>query len=145
MSKNQNKIPISAAGYSSTPLLKKLGLKETFRIRLVHPPEGYFQWLGADISSQIVASKEVPDWVHVFAATRQVFEKEMASLKNAWQKNPRLIIWASWYKKSSGIPTDLTEDIIRDYALTNGLVDIKVCAVSQQWSGLKLVVPLSKR
>ena len=62
-----------------------------------------------------------------------------------WQKNTSLIVWVSWYKKSSGMSTDLTEDVIRNYALSHGLVDIKVCAVSDLWSGLKLVVPLSKR
>jgi len=134
-----------AAGYSGTPLLKKLGLTEGLRVRLIHPPDDYFQWLGTDISSQIVSSTEPPDWVHVFARTRLVFEKEMSTLKAVWQKNPRLVIWASWHKKSSGIPTDLTEHVIRGYALGNGLVDVKVCAVSEQWSGLKLVVPLSKR
>ncbi|MES1160634.1 MAG: DUF3052 domain-containing protein [Bacteroidota bacterium] len=134
-----------AAGYSGTPLLKKLGLAEGLRVWLVHPPDDYFQWLGTNISAQIVASKELPDWVHVFAKTRLIFEKEMSLLKGVWQKNPRLVIWASWYKKSSGVPTDLTEDGIRGYALSNGLVDVKVCAVSEQWSGLKLVVPLSKR
>ena len=134
-----------AAGYSGTPLLKKLGLKEGLRVRLLHPPEGYYEWLGTDLSSQICSSREVPDWVHVFAASHRVFEKEMAALKGAWQKNPRLVIWVSWYKKSSGVASDLTEDSIRGYALSNGLVDVKVCAVSEQWSGLKLVVPLSKR
>jgi len=55
------------------------------------------------------------------------------------------VIWVSWYKKSSGIATDVTEDVIRNYALKNNLVDVKVCAVSEVWSGLKLVVPLAKR
>jgi hypothetical protein len=112
-------------------------------VRLIHPPADYFQWLQADISPQLCSSKELPDWVHLFAANRSAFEKGMQSLKAL--KNPRLVIWVSWYKKSSGVPTDLTEDIIRGYALQNGLVDSKVCAVSEQWSGLKLVVPLSKR
>lgn len=58
---------------------------------------------------------------------------------------PTAIIWVSWYKKSAGIPTDITEDVIRNYALRNDLVDVKVCAVSDIWSGLKLVVPLAKR
>jgi hypothetical protein len=132
-------------GYSGTPLLKKLGLKEGLRVWLINPPDDYFQWLEADISSQICPSKELPDWVHLFAATQAAFGKGMQSLKPAYKKNPRLVIWVSWYKKSSGISTDLTEDIIRGYALQNGLVDIKVCAVSEKWSGLKLVVPLSQR
>jgi hypothetical protein len=69
----------------------------------------------------------------------------MRSLAPLLKRNPGIVIWVSWYKKSSGIATDLTEDLIRGHALDNGLVDIKVCAVSEQWSGLKLVVPLNKR
>ena len=61
------------------------------------------------------------------------------------EKNKQVMVWVSWYKKSAGIATDMTEDVIRNYALQNGLVDIKVCAVSEQWSGLKLVVPKSLR
>jgi hypothetical protein len=133
------------AGYSGTPLLKKLGLKPDLKIWLIHPPDGYFQWLEADISAQVCKSKELPDWVHLFASSRQEFEKQMPRINAAAAKNPKLVIWASWYKKSSGIPTDLTEDIIRGWALRNDLVDVKVCAVSEQWSGLKLVVPLNKR
>ncbi len=133
------------SGYSGTPLLKKLGWKEGLKIRLLHPPDDYFQLLGADISSQICRSGEDPDWVHLFAATRKDFEQAMRSLKSACQKNPGIVIWVSWYKKSSGIATDLTEDTIRGYALKNSLVDIKVCAVNELWSGLKLVVPVRLR
>ena len=69
----------------------------------------------------------------------------MAALQPIWKKNTGVTIWVSWYKKSSGIASDLTEDTIRNYALANGLVDVKVCAVSELWSGLKLVVPVTKR
>jgi hypothetical protein len=131
--------------YPGMPLLKKLGLKPAWKIWLIHPPDDYFQWLEADISSQLAKPKELPDWVHLFASSRHIFEKEMPRITAAAAKNPKLVIWASWYKKSSGIPTDLTEDHIRGWALRNGLVDVKVCAVSGQWSGLKLVVPLNKR
>jgi hypothetical protein len=73
------------------------------------------------------------------------FTKEMKTLVATATKNTSLIIWVSWYKKRAGIKTDITEDTIRNYALANGLVDVKVCAVSNEWSGLKLVVPLAKR
>jgi hypothetical protein len=136
---------MATAGYSGTPLLKKLGLKQDHKVWLLHPPDKYFDWLDEDISTQVCGPKQVPDWVHLFAANLAVFEKGMRSLVPVWRKNPRLVIWVSWYKKASGITTDLTEDLIRGYALDNGLVDIKVCAVSDQWSGLKLVVPLNKR
>lgn len=136
---------MAITGYSGTPLLKKLGLKDEHRVWLLHSPEGYFDWLERDISTQVCGPKQVPDFVHLFAANQAAFEKSMRSLAPVWRKNPQLVIWVSWYKKSSGVPTDLTEDLIRGYALDNGLVDIKVCAVSDQWSGLKLVVPLNKR
>ncbi|HEV2353644.1 MAG TPA: hypothetical protein VGR89_05340 [Puia sp.] len=133
------------AGYSGTPLLKKLGLKDDLRIRLLHQPADYFQLLETDVSGQLAGPGQVPDFVHLFASSRAVFEKEMRVLAKVWKANPRVVIWVSWYKKSSGIATDLTEDLVRGYALKNGLVDIKVCAVSESWSGLKLVVPLDKR
>jgi hypothetical protein len=134
------------AGYSGTPLLKKLGLKEDHRVWLLgQPPDDYFGLLEKDISSQICSAREIPDWVHLFAKSRSAFEKGMQKLQTAYKENPQLVIWVSWYKKSSGIATDLTEDIIRGYALQNGLVDIKVCAVNEHWSGLKLVVPVSRR
>ena len=69
----------------------------------------------------------------------------MKKLKAVYRVNPKVVIWVSWYKKSAGIPTDVTEDTIRNYALKNDLVDIKVCAVSEVWSGLKLVVQKAKR
>jgi hypothetical protein len=136
---------MATAGYSGTPLLKKLGIKETHRVWLLHAPDDYLDWLETDISAQVCGPGQVPDFVHLFAADWSTFVKSMRSLAPAWKKNPQLVIWVSWYKKSSGIATDLTEDGIRGYALDNGLVDIKVCAVSEQWSGLKLVVPLNKR
>jgi hypothetical protein len=126
-------------------LLKKLGLKEDQRVWLLHPPDNYFHLLEVDISSQVCGREEVPDWVHLFAASKKVFEQGMRSLAAVCRKNPRIVVWVSWYKKSSGMASDMTEDVIRGYALSNGLVDIKVCAVSELWSGLKLVVPLNKR
>jgi hypothetical protein len=136
---------MATAGYSGTPLLKKLGLKEDQRVWLLHPPDNYFGLLEVDISAQVCGAEEVPDWVHLFAASRRAFEDGMRALKAVCRKNPRIVVWVSWYKKSSGMATDMTEDVIRGYALSNGLVDIKVCAVSELWSGLKLVVPLNKR
>ena len=126
-------------------MLKKLGLKEDQKIWLLDPPANYFRLLDADISSRGCERRECPDWVHLFAVDIRAFEHGMRSLAAVVRKNPRIVIWVSWYKKSSGMATDLTEDAIRGYALSNGLVDIKVCAVSELWSGLKLVVPLNKR
>ena len=133
------------AGYSGTPLIKKLGIKGDIKVLLLHAPANYLELLSQDISAQICRKNELPGLVHLFVTSKKQFENEMQSLQAVWQKNPQLVIWVSWYKKSAGIPTDITEDTIRNYALANGLVDVKVCAVSEVWSGLKLVVPLAKR
>jgi len=138
-------ILMATAGYSGTPLWKKLGIKPDSKIRLINPPDNYAQLLEADISGQMSREKSVPDLVHLFVTSNKEFEKEMRGLSKALQQNPDLVIWVSWFKKSSGINTDLTEDVIRNFALKNNLVDVKVCAVNDIWSGLKLVVPLAKR
>jgi uncharacterized protein YijF (DUF1287 family) len=112
---------------------------------LIQCPENYFDLIGLDISDQVCRKNDVPDLVHLFVKTSKEFEATMKNLKIDCKKNPNITIWVSWYKKSAKIPTDITEDTIRNYALKNGLVDVKVCAVSDIWSGLKLVVPLVKR
>jgi hypothetical protein len=132
-----------SAGYSGTSLLKKLGIKEDMKIKLIGQPAEYFDLLEMNISSQICKKNEVPDLIHLFVRTNKQFEAQMKKIKKMMK--PSTIIWVSWYKKSAGIPTDVTEDVIRNYALQNDLVDVKVCAVSDVWSGLKLVVPLAKR
>jgi hypothetical protein len=134
---------MATPGYSGTPLLKKLGIKETMRVLLVHEPENYFELIEKDISGQLCSKNEKPDFIHLFVKTKKDFETGMSKLKLSLK--PSTTIWVSWYKKSAGIPTDVTEDIIRNYALQNDLVDIKVCAVSNTWSGLKLVTPVAKR
>jgi hypothetical protein len=136
---------MSTTGYSGTPLLKKLGIKTVMKIVLINPPDDYYRLLETDISGQLCSKNETPDFIHLFVTSIKEFEKEMKKLKPVYKKNTTAAIWVSWYKKSSKIPTDITEDVIRNYALQNDLVDVKVCAVSEWWSGLKLVVPLSKR
>jgi hypothetical protein len=136
---------MASAGYSNTPLLKKLGIKEEMKVLLLHHPNEYFDWLQKDVSAQLISKKEIPDLIHLFIRSKKEFETEIKKLKPVFKLNPRIIIWVSWHKKSSGITTDITETDIRNYALENELVDVKVCAVSDQWSGLKLVVPLAKR
>jgi len=131
------------AGYSGTPLLKKLGIKEDMKVLLIGKPNNYYELLQKDISSQLCKKNEIPDFIHLFVKKNKEFEVEMKKIK--MNMKPATIIWVSWYKKSAGIPTDITEDTIRNYALQNDFVDVKVCAVSDEWSGLKLVVPLAKR
>ncbi|HEX5654130.1 MAG TPA: hypothetical protein VFX58_13710 [Chitinophagaceae bacterium] len=133
------------AGYSGKTLLDKLGIKTSMKILLIHPPGNYDALLGKDISAQCCGQKEVPDFIHLFTRSLKEFYTATQKLQPVIASNPQIIIWVSWYKKSSKIPTDINEDLIRAWALENGLVDIKVCAVSEEWSGLKLVVPLKKR
>lgn len=133
------------AGYSGTPLIKKLGIKPEMKVLLINPPPDYYVLLETNIDDQLCRKNEVPDLVHLFVKSAKEFETEMKKLKAVYKKNTCITIWLSWYKKSTKIPTDVTEDVIRNYALKNELVDVKVCAVSDIWSGLKLVVPLAKR
>lgn len=136
---------MATAGYSGTPLLKKLGIKPGMKLLVLHPPMDYFSLLEQDISDQYVNANELPDLIHLFSKSKEAFSSEMKKILRVCKKNTSVIVWVSWYKKSSGIATDLTEDTIRAFALQHGLVDVKVCAVSDVWSGLKLVVPVSKR
>jgi hypothetical protein len=133
------------AGYSGTPLLKKLGITSTMKVLLLNAPQTYFQLLQTDISKQLITGKQVPDFIPLFATDNLSFEKGMKIILPLCKQRNGIILWISWYKKSSGIKTDSTEDSLRNFALLHDLVDIKVCAVSEEWSGLKLVVRLAKR
>ncbi len=136
---------MAPVGYSGTPLIKKLGIKPGSIVLLINEPDNYFDLIETDISEQLCKKNEVPDLIHLFVKNNKEFENEMKQLKAVCKKNPNIVIWVSWYKKTSKIATDVTEDVIRNYALRNDLVDVKVCAVSDFWSGLKVVVPLAKR
>ena len=136
---------MATAGYSGTPLLKKLGIKPEMKVMLIDAPDNYSALIETDITSQLCKKNQVPDFIHLFAKNKTAFEKGMQKVFLITEKNKQVIAWVSWFNKNSGIPTNITEDVIRNYALQNGLVDIKVCAVSDIWSGLKLVVPKSLR
>lgn len=133
---------METSGYSGTPLVKKLGIQPGMKVLLVNPPAAYDQLVAADISSQVVKSGKA-DFVHLFAINRSELEKQFLSLIR--QLPPTAIIWISWYKKSAKMPTDITEDVIREIVLPTGWVDVKVCAVSEKWSGLKIVTRKNKR
>lgn len=135
----------ATAGYSATPLIKKLGIKPGLKILLINKPDDYFELLQADISDQLCKKNDTADLIHLFIKDNKEFEQEMKKLSGIIKTNPAVTIWISWYKKSSKIPTDITEDVVRNYALKNGLVDVKVCAVSDKWSALKLAVPVKLR
>jgi hypothetical protein len=133
------------AGYSTTPLAKKLGIKENFLLRLVNQPETYRQFFtdwpdGIVISSNPEVKK---DLIHFFATCTDDLYQQLPLLKDEIKEYGA--IWVSWPKKASKVATDITEDVIRDLALRIGLVDVKVCAVDATWSGLKLVIPVAKR
>ena len=132
------------AGYSGTPLAKKLGIKEGFKIALYNQPDYYFK-LFTDFPAEIkiAGSKSKADFIHFFVKEEQQLLKLISKLKNQIEQNG--MIWISWPKKSSKVETDVTEDLVRNIALKNGLVDIKVCAVDEIWSGLKLVIPVKDR
>ena len=132
-------------GYSGTPLFKKLGIRPGMPVCILHAPPGYQELLQANTDIPFTRSPADAALIQLFATSAGIFYKEMELLKPIIKSNPEVVIWVSWYKKSSGINTDLNEDLIRDYALSTILVDIKVCAVTDQWSGLKLVVRKKNR
>jgi hypothetical protein len=133
------------AGYSGTPLAKKLGIREGFVIRLINAPAYYFD-LFTDLPQQIsiqTGNKTEKDFIHFFTKDENEYTRLLPALKN--EIKPHGMIWVSWPKKTSKVVTDVTEDLVRNYALKTGLVDIKVCAVDETWSGLKLVIPVKDR
>ena len=132
------------AGYSGTPLAQKLGIKDGFHISLINTPDYYLD-LFSDLPPTLYFESDTAgvDFIHLFTKSKAEYESLLPSLKG--QIKPNGMIWVSWPKKASKIETDMTEDIIRNYALKIGLVDVKVCAVDEIWSGLKLVIPVKDR
>ncbi|MBL8325319.1 MAG: hypothetical protein JNJ89_10225 [Rubrivivax sp.] len=129
-----------AVGYSGTPLAKKLGLKDGQRVWLVDAPPALPDWLAPlppRLSWANHASADV-DLVHAFFTRRAALARQLAAWRRAL--GDAVVLWVSWPKKSAKVPTDITEDVIREVALPLGFVDVKVCAVSEVWSGLKLMV-----
>lgn len=133
------------AGYAATPLVKKLGIKAGSVVYIYQPPDAYFDWL-APLPDDIVAKERILgafDFIHLFVKNNNEFRKEFTRCRKSMKKDG--MMWISWPKKSSGIATDLNENVIRDYGLSEGLVDVKVCAVDETWSGLKFVFRLKDR
>ena len=128
------------AGYSGTPLAKKLGIAEASEVVALAAPEDYLTLL-APLPANVVFGQRVSkktDIVHVFCDRRDDLERHLKKLRDSIQADAA--VWVSWPKKASKVPTDITEDTIREIALPLGFVDVKVCAVSEIWSGLKLVI-----
>jgi len=134
---------ITPSGYSGTPLAKKLGIKPGFKVLLIGQPDYYLN-LFTDMPGVVCFDDQKPvDLVHFFTRSNSELLSQLPVLKQHIAQNG--MIWVSWPKKASKIITDVTEDIIRNYALNIGLVDVKVCAVDETWSGLKLVIPVKHR
>ena len=133
------------AGYSRTPLAKKLGIKDGTRYCVSGAPASFRQSLEPWPAGAIAVDRidERTDIIHFFEKDRAKLAKELASAMKGMRSDAA--IWVSWPKKASKVPTDVTEDVIRQVALPMGLVDVKVCAVDEVWSGLKLVVRKENR
>ncbi len=133
------------AGYSGTPLVKKLGIKEEFRIALVGAPKGFQNELGTlpdkvKITPSVMKSL---DLIVLFVHSKSDLEKRFSVLAANLSANG--MFWVAWPKKSSGVVTDLSLDVVQRVGLSSGLVDVKICAVNEIWSGLKFVYRLKDR
>lgn len=134
------------AGYSSTPLARKLGLKAGLRYLLVDEP-GHYHALFADWPDDLIAAQDATpeqvDFIHLFVKEQATLPNHLKQLKPLLTKSG--LLWISWPKGKSKIETDLNRELIREMGLASGLVDVKVCAVDQDWSGLKFVYRLKDR
>ncbi|TQV88205.1 DUF3052 family protein [Aliikangiella coralliicola] len=132
-------------GYSGTPLTKKLGIKPNFILYVKNPPTNYKELVSPLPENVTIRTRLVSnlDMIHLFTKSRkelcQLIEKLSSKIK------PNGMIWISWPKKASKVPTDITENVLREVILPMGLVDIKVCAVDETWSGLKFVIRKENR
>ena len=133
------------AGYSGKLLVQKLGIKTGMKLLFLNSPKNYGQLLQGlpENTSQVKDKTLTVDFIHLFVKKISELEEFLPQLRKRLAQDG--MIWISWYKKSSGIPTDVTEDIIRATAFPLGLVDVKVCAVDEHWSGLKLVIRKENR
>lgn len=130
-------------GYSGTPLVDKLGIKPGARLKFASEPKGFDTLLGALPEGSRFATSGALDVAVLFAKARSDLVKGFARLRDRLEPNGTL--WVAWPKKTSGVETDLTEDVVRTFGLESGLVDVKVCAIDGTWSGLKFVRRLRDR
>lgn len=133
------------AGYSKRSLVEKLGIKPNSRLSIVHAPDGFDVTLGPLPPGVMALRKPTKDldFIHAFFLESRNLEREFVVLKQAMKPNG--VLWISWPKKAAKIDTDVTESIVRETGLKNGLVDVKVCAVDEVWSGLKFMYRLADR
>ena len=130
-------------GYSGKSLAEKLGLRQGMNAIAFSSPKEYNLWLGVEASTLNVRSAPPWDFVHLFTNKLDVLEEKLKDLRH--QIHDDGMVWISWYKKSAKKETEITEDLIRDTCIPLGFVDVKVCAVSNEWSGLKLVIRKKER
>jgi hypothetical protein len=133
------------AGYSGTPLAKKLGIKDGFTVVTINAPDDYATLLVPVPDGVIITDKQqkAADLIHLFTNSRDELFAELAKAVREIKQDGT--IWVSWYKKAAKLPTEITEDTVREAAFPLGLVDVKVCAVDERWSGLKLVIRKENR
>ena len=130
-------------GYSGTPLIDKLGIKPGARLKFVSEPKGFDALLGRLPEGSRIATSGALDFAMLFVKARSDLVKGFPRLRDRLESNGML--WVAWPKKTSGVETDLTEGVVRTFGLEAGLVDVKVCAVDDTWSGLKFVRRLKDR
>jgi hypothetical protein len=130
---------VTAAGYSGTPLAKKLGLRPGMRVHYANAPDGFEQLLDQlpDDVRVLARPADRLDLVVLFVRERRQLERRLPGLQR--RLDSAGMLWVAWPKRASKVPTDVTEDVVREIALPRGLVDVKVCAIDETWSGLKLV------
>jgi hypothetical protein len=132
-------MPKSAPGYSGKPLAAKLGVAEGGTVTTIAAPPDYEELLAPPAGVRLTARLgSNAGFVHVFSTSRADLDRALSRVRKAMAQDA--VVWVSWPKKSSGVKSDITEDTIRELAFPLGLVDIKVCAVSDVWSGLKLMI-----
>ena len=130
-------------GYSGTPLVEKLGIKPGARLKFVSEPKGFDALLGELPEGSRFATTGALDFAMLFAKARSDLVQGFSRLRDRLEPNGML--WVAWPKKTSGVETDLTEGVVRTFGLESGLVDVKVCAIDDTWSGLKFVRRLKDR
>ena len=132
--------PATGAGCSATPLVRKLGFAPGMRVHYVHAPEHFERLVGELPEGVQLLKRRAPDLdlAMLFVTERAALARGLRALQPRLQ--PAGMIWVAWPKKASQVPTDITEDVVREVALPRGLVDVKVCAIDEVWSGLKLVI-----
>lgn len=133
----------ATAGYSGTPLLKKLGIRSGARFQLVSAPPGFDRTLGKLPADATASSRGTLDFAMLFVRRQAGLRKDFARLRDRLESNGML--WVAWPKKAARIDTDVSEGVVREFGLAAGLVDVKICAVDETWSGLKFVRRLKDR